>query len=230
MNIIEFIKEYQTLIGSFLAIFSTICLWYFKEAYDKRKQIINNKKEINDIFFMMARDTEECVRDLVKYIPNIEKKILENEEEVHIFQHSKFNRIYINEERLFTLKQGLDFILSQQIDIAISSAKKFNSFMESIEAEPIFIFDITVKTIQSGLESKEKAFSDYKLSLKSYLKKLKFLLNNDIEKAQINVLRPVAALAPKYKEIYEKIPIEEIDEILDKEAEFILIALKQDLT
>jgi hypothetical protein len=156
MNTVEVIKEYQALVGSFLAIFSSIFLWYLKEQYEKREQLKNNKKEIENMFFMMVRDTEESVKDLNHFIPLIRQKLSKYKDEIHIFQHSKFNRVYINEERLFVLKQNLDFILSQQIDIAVSSAKKFNSFMESIEFEPSFIFDSTIKTIKSGIESKER--------------------------------------------------------------------------
>jgi hypothetical protein len=55
------------------------------------------------------------------------------------------------------------------------------------------------------------------------------MLNNDIKKSQVNILRPVVALSPKYNKIYKKIPTDLIDEMLDKEASLILSALKMDL-
>lgn len=225
MYLLEIIKEYQVLVG----ILSPIALWYLKELYDKRKELKNNKKEIENIFFMMARDSEESVKDIIAYIQLVRESLKSNKDEINVFQHSKFNRIYINEERLFTLKKDIGFVLSQQIDIAISSAKKFNSYMESIETEPVLLFDVTVKTIESSIETKEKALAGYERDLNSFLNRLTFMTENDIRKAQINILRPVVALSPKYKKFSKRKTSPLMDQVLNDEAEIILEGLKFDL-
>lgn len=222
----KFINEYQTLVGSFLAIFSTIMLWYLKELYEKNKQLKNNEKEIKDIFFMVSRDAEESVMDLVDYANELRKNLNKNKNEMDVFQHSKFNKVYINQERLFVLKQGANFILSQQIDIAVTSANKFNGILESIEIGPSFIFNSTIKLITARVETKEIAIRNYIKDQEAFIKKIEFLLKHHIKKAQILMLRPVVAIAPKYKNVPDGI---DVDKQLDIEAELILSAIKQDL-
>ncbi len=226
----KFINEYQALIGSFLAIFSSLTLWYLKELYEKNKCLKNNKKEIEDMFLMISRDAEESVKDLIDYISSVRKNLDldKKDKKFHVFQHSKFNKVYINEERIFVLKKGINFTLSQQIDIAVSACKKFNSLLEAVEFEPTFIFDSTIKLINTGIESKVYGIDSYKKSINSFFKKLEHLLDNDFKRAQINMLRPVVALGPKYINI-KHIPANVIDDTLDVEAGLILTALKQDL-
>lgn len=226
MAFIKFINEYQTLVGSFLAIFSTIMLWYIKELYEKNKQLKNNKKEIKDIFFMASREAEESVMDLVDYVGKLRKNIGKNKNGMDIFQHLKFNRVYINQERLFVLKQGANFILSQQIDIAVTSANKFNGILEGIEFEPSFIFDSTLKLIEAGIETKEASIRSYIKDQEAFIKKIEFLLEHHIKKAQVLMLRPVVAIAPKYENVPDGV---DVDKQLDIEAEFILEAIKKDL-
>jgi hypothetical protein len=222
----KFIHEYQTLIGSFLAIFSTIMLWYFKEVHEKNKQLQNNKKEIEDLFFMASREAEESVMDLIDYADKLRKNLGKKENVMDVFQHLKFNKVYINQERLFVLKQGASFILSQQIDIAVTAANKFNGILEGIEFGPTFIFDSTIKLIEAGVETKELAIKNYIKDQEAYVKNIEFMLDHHIKKAQILMLRPLAAMAPKYENVPDNV---DVDKQLDLEAELILSVIKKDL-
>lgn len=60
MNFVYYIKEYQTLfgtiIGSFLAIISSVSLWTLKLWHDNRREVRGNKKEIERIYMMALRE------------------------------------------------------------------------------------------------------------------------------------------------------------------------------
>ena len=81
------------------------------------------------------------------------------------------------------LSKNLNHILSQQIDIANSAAKKFNGWLEQYERMPELIFANNVKIFEVGLETKEEALKDYNRDMGLFAdvinKCLKELKNNE---------------------------------------------------
>jgi len=227
MNFVEIIKEYQTLAGtlagSFLAIISSILLWSLKEWYESRNKIKNNKKEIENIFFMAARESEDALKDIKMYIVEARKGLDKSGEKIFISVPPKLNRIYVNEERLFLLKNNLGFLFSQQIEIAISSAKKFNGYLDQIESVPIFIFDSIIKMLETNILSKDEAMKDYKIDQIRYLNNTEFLLKNDFLVAQRHLFRPIVVQLPKYKNLPKSV---DVDKELDADASIPLSVMK----
>ena len=227
MNLTELIKDYQTLVGtltgSFLAIISSILLWSLKEWHDHRKKIKDAKKEIENIFLMATRESEDAMKDLAGYIKAV-RSIKENAKEIDILVPPRFNRIYINEERLFTLKKDLNFIISQQIDIAVSSAKKFNGYLDQFESSPDTILATTLKMLQAGLISKERAIESYNFDKKVNLNNMESNLKGSMLRVQKHLLRPIIVQSPKYRRISDGV---NIDSELDMEADIVRAAMKK---
>src|SRR4030042_5751474 len=103
--------------GSFLGVIFAIIFWYFTSYINKRRKIKNNKKEIEKIFLMAIRESEDALRDLKKYVSATRETLKRLRTELSVGIPPRFNRIYINEERLFLLSKGLNFITSQQVDL-----------------------------------------------------------------------------------------------------------------
>lgn len=226
MFLLKFINEYQALLGSFLAVIFSVGFWYFKDSVEKRRLKKDHAKEIENIFFLAARESEEALKDIRYYLTMARKDHQNKVGEFPISLPPKFSRVHIDEERVTALKQYFGFIVSQQIDIAVSAANKFNGYLEQIEGMPKFIFDSMIKRLQAGLASKEQAQGSYFGDQERFLKGLEPLME-DINVAQRHLLRPLVALIHAYKE--PRGVVIDMDEILDREADLILAALKRDL-
>lgn len=225
----NFIKEYQALIGSFIGLFFSVVFLYLKLHVEKKHKVENDKKEIEKIFSMAVRESEDIIKDLDMYISTVLSDLKIKKGGLNLFIPPKFNRIYINEERLFSLTKNLEFIISQQIDIAISSAKKLNNDLDQLENYPKFIYENTIKIIQSGLDTKEEAIENYVNDQEQYLKRIKDLLDGDFKIFQIHLFRPIVALAYGDRKL-KKIPEAILDKKLDQSASLLVTALKQDLS
>ncbi len=228
MALLNFIKDYQALIGSFLGLIFSVAFLYYKLYLEKKCKIENDKKEIEKIFFMAFRESEDAIKDLNMFISKVRNDLKNAKDEINVFIPPKFNRIYINEERLFTLSKDLSFIISQQVDIATSAVKKFNNDFEQLEFIPKFIFEGTIKILKSNLISKEKAINDYVRDQEKYLKMADSILNKDVKVLQRHLFRPIVALVLENKEL-NNIPKNELDNYLDKKAELLCVASKCDL-
>ncbi len=229
MNLVEFIKEYQSLVGSFLAVISSLFIVFINFYINRRKEIRGSKKEIEEIFLMAARESEDIVKDLEYFLFEARKKLQKREAGMLVFVPPKFNRIYLNEERLFGLKKNLGFILSQQVDIATSSGKKLNGYLNHFENGPGLIFDKAIKVLEVELMTKDKAIGVYIKDLENYLNGIEKILSGEIGIAQKHLLRPVVAQKHGECEL-DKMPLEILDKILDKETEIVLLDLKQKLS
>lgn len=227
MALLELINKYQTLIGSFLGIIFSVGFWFLKMYFDKKRQIMGSKKEIERIFFMAARESEDALRDLKMYVEVVCKNLGIKEAGMDVFLPPKFNRIYINEERLFMLSQNLDFMISQQIDIATSSAKKFNGYLDQFESAPIAIFEYTIKMLQTGMISKDKVSRNYDLQREKYIKHIEHIIDNYVEILQKHLLRPIVAQNYKESNLWS-MPPGAFDEMLDAEAGIMLGILKKE--
>lgn len=223
-----FVITYQPLIGSFLAITSSVFLWYLKHLFDERKQFKNSEKEIENIFLYASRESEEAFKNLEYYVSGVRNSLsMEKEGGMHVFVPPKFSRINLNEDRLFQLKSKLDFTTSQQIDIAMSSARTFNGFMDGFERTPEFIFEASARLVETGFETKEESSKDYYKSIKHELDKIESMLKKEILTSQRHLLRPVASIASKKH--LKGIPKEMLDGVLDEQTDLILAAVKIDL-
>lgn len=233
---LDTIDKYQTLIGtflgSFLAIISSVLLWFLKEAYDNRKLIKDSRKEIDSIFWMAGRDSEEAVRDMKHVIPSLKKDIAKmiQENDLLFFTPPKLNRVFIDEARLIELKQPLDPVTQQQVSIAISSVKKFNGYLENFESLPGYIFDSNIKLINLYPTKKEDGVKMYKENVDEYISHFEQIIPTHLESAQRNMLRPIVAQANKYNlKIYNKRKNPDVDKELDGLAALILLTIKKDL-
>ena len=225
----NFINIYQTLIGSFLAIISSVALWYLQEWNKNRTHFKSNAKEIENIFLMAMRESELVLENMEYYV-SATRKSLKNVKEIGISLPPRFNQIYINEERLFLLKDGLGSVMSQQVDIAISAAKVINGHSESFGHAPQALFDNSMRLIEAGITPKEKALEKYLTSLHSYLNTMDETLKGGFITAQRHLLRPVIACAYiNNKDFLNSIPEESIDDTFDKQAGIILMEAKNDL-
>lgn len=229
MSFIQLISEYQTLagtfLGSFLAIISSLFLWSLKEWHERRKSIKDAEQEIRNIFNMASRESEDAYKDVKIYIKKAKESLGTNQKMV-ISIPPKFNRIYLNEERLFSLKGNLDFLASQQIDIAVSSAKKFNNYLDQFEFMPPFLFNSLTKEIQAGIFSTEDALKNYKIDQLRDLDRIGKLLGEGMLIAQRNLFRPIIVQSKKYRKIPKFV---NVDSQLDMEADLVLNAMKLDL-
>lgn len=229
MDILNIIVEYQTLIGtligSFLAIISSIFLWSLKEWYDNIKKMKDNQKEIENIFNMATRESEDAFKDVQMYITKA-REALNKEKKIIISIPPKFNRIYLNEERLFFIKNNLDFLTSQQIDIAVSSAKKFNGYLDQFESMPVFLFDSMTKEIETGIFTQEEALKNYRSDQIRDLDRVEKLLNGGMLIVQRHLFRPIVVQSKKYRKIPKYV---DVDKQLDFEADIVLAAMKKDL-
>lgn len=220
------IFQYQTLIGSFLGVVLPIGLWYLKDVIESKREKENEKKEIENIFMMATRESEDAVKDLERYVATTKEGHNKNSGEMHVFIPSKFNRIHINEERLFQIKKDLSFEISQQVDIAASSAKKFNSYLESFEKVPYFIFDANLRMLSAGIYLKEKSLSLYLKDQEDNIQLIEELLKYEIPTIQRHLFRPIAAIARDG----QKVPRSMIDKTYDNDAELLLLAMKKELS
>lgn len=229
MDIIDLIKEYQTLagtlIGSFLAIISSVFLWSLKEWYENRKKIKETQKEIENIFNMATRESEDAFKDVEMYVTKA-REALNKDKKITISIPPKFNRVYLNEERLFFIKNNLDFLTSQQIDIAVSSAKKFNGYLDQFESMPLFLFDTMTKEIETGIFTQEDALKNYKNDQIRDLDRIEKLLNEGMLIVQRHLFRPIVVQSKKYRKVPKYV---DIDKQLDFEADIVLAAMKKDL-
>lgn len=234
--LMDVIDKYQTLIGafvgSFLAILSSILLWFLKDFYENRRLIKNARKEIDSIFWMAGRDSEEAMRDMKHVIPSIKEGVVKmvEENDLLFFTPPKLNRVFIDEARLITLKQPLDFITQQQIDIAISSVKKFNGYLDHFESLPDYIFDSNIKLINLYSTSREDGVKMYKENIDEYLAHFESIIPTHLETAQRNILRPIVAQISKanLKE-YNVMKNPEVDVELNDLAAVILESIQRDL-
>lgn len=224
-----FIYSYQTLIGSFLGVTLPIGLWYAKDLLEARRQKKRNRAEIHDIFFMAGRESEEAVKNIRHFTGSVRNSLNGyGVEKFHVFTTPRFSRVYINEDRLFELKHGLDFETSQQIDIAVSAAKMFNGYLDQFEKGPDFIFESTVRMLESGLISKEKAQKEYFEDTYRNIGKMEGMLKKELISCQRHMLRPIVALAHKRSQLKKWCSAGVMDRILDDEASQMLSALKID--
>lgn len=234
---LDFIHEYQTLIttllGPFLAVLSSLLILFLSEFFRIRRQIERNRNEIDSIIFMATRDSEESLRDIKHIIPQVRSGIssMKSMEKIYVAHPIKLNKIFINEERLTYLKQDLDFVTQEQVNIAVSSMKKFNNYLDHFETGPLYIFDGMIKLLGSNILDKPGAFQEYKASMACFINDFLKLIPTHIEVAQRNILRPVAAQANR-KRLAEmnKIHNRSVDVKLILDTSVILDAIKKDLS
>ncbi|MDD5528172.1 MAG: hypothetical protein PHO56_04355 [Patescibacteria group bacterium] len=222
MNLAEFIKEYQTLIGSivgsFLAIISSIGLWYIKTHFEKNSQIKGDKKEVENIFFRASRECQDSIGNLKNFV-NKSGEILKNRAaELNVILPAEFNKIYINEERLFVLSKNFHHIISQQIDIAVSAAKKFNSWLEMYEESPRILYKYNIEDLKVNIKSKDETIKSFQEDQRQYILGIEDCLKNKVKIIQIQLLRPAVALQKKDKELEEMALSGKLDKIMDDEA------------
>lgn len=219
----EFIKDYQSLIGSFLALTGSLAVFCLAFFVNKRKEIADSKKEIEKIFLMASRECDLSIDDLKLFSKETQKQIENKKGKMDVFIAPRFNRIFINEERLFALSKNLDNITSQQVDIAVSAIKRFNGYLDQFEEAPKLIFDFDLKSLQAGVITKEEAIKDYEESQKSYIENIKKCLNNEIKIVRRHILRPIIIQQINIKQVKNEVSIENLDKQLDDLAEKLLI-------
>jgi hypothetical protein len=226
MSVIEFIKEYQTLIGSivgsFLAVISSIFLWSLKTRFEKNSQIKGDKKEVENIFFMALRECQDSIDNLHNFINKSKESAKIKPTEMHVILPAKFNKIYINEERLFILSKNFHHIVSQQIDIAVSAAKKFNSWLEMYEGFPEFIYNHNIEDLRTKTKSREEMIKSYSEDQEKYFLGIEDCLKNKVDIIQVQLIRPVFALQKKDKELEWMALSGNLDKIMDDGARFYL--------
>lgn len=232
----DFIIKYQTLIGAFigpfLAVLTSLFLWYLKEVFEKKKTVAQNKKEVTSIFLMSARDSEEAVRDMNFILHNLQDDAANmiDVNDILLCTSPKLNKVYISEDRLTALKQGLDFITQQQIDIAITASKKFNGYMEQFEEMPSYILDSSTKLSQMLSLSKDEILTTYKEHTTTLLEHFQKIMETHIITAQINLLRPaVVSENEELKNNLFKVGTQKIDKIIELNASALLQSIKSDL-
>ncbi|MDD4901729.1 MAG: hypothetical protein PHE24_01195 [Patescibacteria group bacterium] len=224
MSLIEFIKEYQTLIGSlvgsFFAIISSIGLWCLKTYVEKKRQIKGDKKEVENIFLRASRECQDSIGNLKNFV-NKSGEILKNRTaELNVIFPAKFNKIYINEERLFVLSKNFHYIISQQIDIAVSAAKKFNSWLEMYEEFPEIFYNHNIEDLKVNIKSKDEMIKSFQEDQRQYILGIEDCLKNKVKTIQIQLLRPAVALQKKDNELEGMALSGNLDKILDHEARF----------
>jgi len=224
MRLIEFIKEYKTLIGSiigsFFAIISSIGLWYLKTRFEKNSQIRGDKKEVENIFLRASRECQDSIGNLKNFVNKSGEIIKNRTAELNVILPAKFNKIYINEERLFVLSKNFHHIISQQIDIAVSAAKKFNSWLEMYEESPQIFYKYNIEDLKANIKSKDEMIESFQEDQRRYILGIEDCLKNKVEIIQIQLLRPVVALQKKDKGLEGMALSGNLDKILDDEAKF----------
>lgn len=225
MRVIEFIRDYQALLGSFVGVTGSLLVVWFVSHLNKKKEIKDGKKEIEKIFLMASREFASSVSDLELYFTNVCASLKKTENVMDISLTPKFNYISINEERLFSISKNLDHMLSQQIDIATSAAKRFNGYLEHYEAMPKMLFDYNVKSLEAGLMTKEEVAEDFRESRKNYLESIKACLNEDVPILRRHLLRPIMVQEYTTKEIFKMVfSGVDFDNKLDDDAEILLVS------
>jgi hypothetical protein len=226
MNLLEFIKEYQTLIGSivgsFLAIISSILLWSLKTRFEKRDRIRGDKQEVEKIFLMASRECQESIDNLKDFIDKSKEVIKSKTTEMNVILPAKFNKISINEERLFVLSKNFHHIISQQIDVAVSAAKKFNSWLEMYEEFPQIFYKYSIDALKANIKSRDEAIKSYQDDQERYISGIKNCLKNEVGIIQVHLLRPVIAMQNKDKDLEKMMFSGGLDKIMDNGAKYYL--------
>jgi hypothetical protein len=222
MFFIEYIKEYQTLIGSvvgsFLAIISSIILWSLKTYFEKKSQIKCDKQEVEKIFLMASRECQDSIDNLKNFV-EMSKEVAKNTaEEMNVIIPSRFNKISINEERLFVLSKNFHHAISQQIDIAISAAKKFNSWLGMYEEFPQIFYKYSIEALKANIKSRDEAIKSYQEDQKKYIMGIENCLKNEVDTIQIQLLRPVIAIQNKDKDLEKMMISGWLDKVMDERA------------
>lgn len=229
-TIINFARDYQSLIGSFVAVIFASLFWYIQFKFSEFLERKKFGKEIENIFLMATRESEMAFKNVQGYLTEARRALEKHKDEIHLITPTQFSRVYVNEERLFTLKSNLDFIISQQIDIAVSAAKMFNSYLESFEEATNLIFDSNMRLLELGLIDKERAIKEYNADQSQHFKQIEELLKHNMLTAQRHLFRPIVAQAQSRKRPWRKVPLGMADSILDAQAEVMLQAMKIDLS
>jgi hypothetical protein len=219
MDYIFLIKEYQTLIGSlvgsFLAIISSVGLWFLNSYFKERKEIEDSKKEIERIFIAALRECEDSINNIKFYVESLEKNIRAKNESFDVIIPPKFNRVVINEDHLIGLSKNLHSLVCEQINIANSAAKKFNGWLEQFEETPIFLFEASMKVLQAGLKTKEETTKEYYKDLDRYAKVITDHIDHNFETIQLHLFRPVVAVKDKERHLENLFSSNELDDFLD---------------
>jgi hypothetical protein len=211
---------YGILIGSI----GPIIVWFIKERFDRYQLKKNNKKEIVNIFMMAIRESEEAIKDLDDYIKSVKSNLPKLDKDLGLFEVGHLNRIYIDEAHIQKLKYRLSFEESQQIDIAVSDIKKFNSYLESFESRPYKLFKIIIDLMNLGIKTKEENIKYYKENIKTELLRIQKVLDIHFPIVQNHMLRPAAVFA--YIETGQKINDPNLDKSLDFATDLLLKSIK----
>jgi len=222
MDLINFIKDYQALVGSFIGIISSIAVWFLFKFFEKKEIEKDSKKEIISIFAISLRECEDSMRDLISFAQELEKNVKSENGSFDIILPSKFNKIPVNENVLANLSKHLHPLICEQINIANSAAKLFNNRLLQYEEMPVFIFNANIKILQTGIETKEKVIIDYYKDLDIYAKGIITSLNNDSEKIRQHLLRPVVVMRDKERNLEKLFLSNKLDDYLDEKAKAIL--------
>lgn len=226
MAFVGFIKEYQTLIGSFLGVIFPIGLWFVYKFFEKREAEKESKKEVEKIFLRAVRECEDSIKNMTLFAEKLQKNIKINNTSFDVILPPQLNRIEISNERLAILSKNLHHIISQQIDIAISEAKKFNGWLEQYEKMPVFIFDANIKVLQAGLQTKETVVKEYYKDLIRYADGVMENLQLHSRLIQLHLLRPVMSIQAKAKDLERLFITNGLEDFLDTAADAFLFMNK----
>jgi hypothetical protein len=219
MNTLEFIKEYQglvgTVVGSFLAIISSVFLWTFKVWFEQKREVKDNKNEIEKIFLAALRECDDSLVNMARYADKLGEIITLKEKGFDLILPPKFNRIYVNEDRLIAISKNMHHIISQQIDIASSAVKKFNGWLEQYERVPEFIFHANIQILETGLKQKEEVVKNYHADLIMYREGILRLINEDASIIKLHLLRPASALQHTSRNLERLSFLKQLEKTLD---------------
>jgi hypothetical protein len=226
---INLIKEYQTLIGSFIGALSPVALWFLYKLFEKKEAKKDSKKEIEKIFLAASRECDDSIKNLLSYIDNLKKSVELNNKNFKVTLPPRFNRVIVNEDHLVVLSRNLHHFISQQIDIANSAVKKFNGWLDQFERMPEFLFDGSLKMLQVGLDSKETIIRVYYNDLNEFIKMVSDHMNEHAKTIQLHLLRPVFVLKEKKAHLEKLFYSDELENYLDKIADTYLFLNKDKL-
>jgi hypothetical protein len=167
---------------------------------------------------MASRECHDSVNSLKKFVKKTKEIVDENSDNIVLALPSRFNKIYINQERLFLLSKNLHHIVSQQIDIAVYDAKEFNSWLDMYEKLPEVIYRNNMETIKLELKTKEEVIKEYLADLDNFVCNMGECIKNNVCVIQLRLLRPALALLHKDGELEKMMSDGVLDKKLEQEA------------
>jgi hypothetical protein len=219
-------KYMEIIHGILIGSIGPIIIWFIKERFDRHQLKKNNIKEIENIFMMAIRESEEAIKDLNDYIKSVKSNLPKLNNDLGLFEVGHLNRIYIDEVHIQKLKYRLTFEESQQIDIAVSDIKKFNSYLASFEERPYKVFKLIIDLMNLGIKTNEENIKYYKENTESELSRIQKVLDIHVPKIQNHILRPIAVFT--YIKSGQKLSDPNLNESLDYATDLLLKSVKSE--